>query len=97
MQILSLYYSVMIVVAVTALVLSIDKQFPVVVLILAESTSGEIDLMLQPGEWEDSFGLNATGMTEILTSLGSEACSICSYLSYFKIFLVHSLFSPCKW
>ena len=45
----------MIVVAVTALVLSVDKQFPVVVLILAETTSAEIDLVLGPGSWNDEF------------------------------------------
>ena len=62
----------MIVVAVTALVLSVDKQFPVVVLILAETTSAEIDLLLGPGSWNDEFGLNATKMDTITSQLGAE-------------------------
>ena len=65
----------MIVVMITALVLSIDAKFPVVLLILSEAISGEIDLAIMPGDWTNQFGLNSTAINETVTSLGSDVYS----------------------
>ena len=64
---------------ITAVILSLNQKFPVVVFILAESTSGEIDLTLESGSWNAEYGLNFTAITDILQPFGEDVLLFLSF------------------
>lgn len=57
---------------VTSVVISVDNEFPVVVLMLAEGSSAEQDLVLRIGDWNKEFGLDYIQAEETCKELGSE-------------------------
>ncbi|KAH7824137.1 putative DUF214 family protein [Monocercomonoides exilis] len=64
------FLSVMLVCCVTSVIISVSDKFPVVVLMLAEDSAGEIDLYIKSGEWTDHFGINSTEVQNIVSLLG---------------------------
>ena len=76
------FNSVTLVCMITAVILSLNQKFPVVVFILAESSSGEIDLTLESGSWNAEYGLNFTAITSILQPFGEDV-----FLFFFTITL----------
>ncbi|KAJ4463016.1 putative DUF214 family protein [Paratrimastix pyriformis] len=64
------FVACMIVVTFVAIIYSAMDSFPVVVLQMAESNQGQIDLLIQAGDWTGSGDLNYTLISEVMSKQG---------------------------
>ncbi|KAA6375660.1 MAG: hypothetical protein EZS28_028813, partial [Streblomastix strix] len=66
------FLSITLVCLVTSVVISVSDKLPVIILMLAENTAGEVDLQISPGTWTDRYALNFTQAKQILEQLGED-------------------------
>ncbi|KAA6389581.1 MAG: hypothetical protein EZS28_014894 [Streblomastix strix] len=66
------FLSITLVCLVTSVVISVSDKLPVIILMLAENTAGEVDLQISPGTWTDRYALNSTQAKQILEQLGDD-------------------------
>ncbi|KAA6390565.1 MAG: putative DUF214 family protein [Streblomastix strix] len=65
-------FSITLVVMVICVVFSVTNKFPVIALMISESSAGQFDLSINSGSWNSQGGVNATKMSEILSLLGED-------------------------